>query len=145
MHKARKTEAGVAALAMLMAAAPAVAVMWYPVANDEMAIVSMNQETLIAKGNTVSAEFQYVFKKTLTLPYADDARADTFRRMKTWVEVDCVGKTLRVLERTLLGEKGDTVADGVPASLKSARPTSGLDPIETTMLRVACGGIQAAD
>ena len=134
-----------AAVSLFVLASTAQAVMWYPVVNDELAIVSMNQETLLAKGSTVSAEFQYVFKKTLTLPYAADDRADTFRRMKTWVEIDCAAKTLRVLERTLLGEKGDNVAEGVPSALKAARPTAELDVIESTMLRVSCGGIQAAD
>jgi hypothetical protein len=135
----------VAAAAMSVLAPAAQAVMWYPVANDELAIVSLNQETLLAKGSTVSAEFQYVFKKTLTLPYASDEHADTFRRMKTWVEIDCAKSTLRVLERTLLGEKGDRVAEGVPSALKVVRPATGLDAIESMMLRVACGGIQAAD
>ena len=93
----------------------------------------------------VSAEFQYVFKKTLTLPYASDDRADTFRRMKTWVEIDCAKSTLKVLERTLLGEKGDRVAEGVPTALKAARSATDLDAIESMMLRVSCGGIQAAD
>lgn len=134
-----------AAVSLFVLASTAQAVMWYPVVNDELAIVSMNQETLLAKGSTVSAEFQYVFKKTLTLPYAVDDRADTFRRMKTWVEIDCAGNTLRVLERTLVGEKGEAVAEGVPTSLRRVRPASALDAIETTMLRAACGGIQAAD
>jgi hypothetical protein len=134
-----------AAAAMLVLTPSAHAVMWYPVTNDDLAIVSLNQETLLAKGSTVSAEFQYVFKKTLTLPYASDDHADTFRRMKTWVEIDCAKSTLRVLERTLLGEKGERVAEGVPSALKLARPATGLDAIESMMLRVACGGIQAAD
>ena len=145
MGLAKQIERAALAAAAIFAAAPASAVMWYPVTNDELAIVSINQETLLAKGGTVSAEFQYVFKKTLTLPYAADDRSDTFRRMKTWVEIDCVGQTLRVLERTLLGEKGDNVAEGVPASLRLARKVSALDAIEITMVRVACGGIQAAD
>jgi hypothetical protein len=119
--------------------------MWYPVVNDEMAIVSLNQESLVAKGSTVAAEFQYVFKKTLTLPYASDDHADTFRRMKTWVEIDCTAKSLRVLERTLLGEKGDNVAEGVPSALRLPREAAKLDVVETVMVRVACGGIQASD
>ncbi len=145
VFRSRLIEAAVGAAAMLFVCGPAGAVMWYPVVNDESAIVSLNQESLVAKGSTVSAEFQYVFKKTLTLPYAADDRADTFRRMKTWVEIDCAGRTLRVLERTLLGEKGDNVAEGVPSALKLVRQASELDVIEATMVRVACGGIQAAD
>lgn len=134
-----------AALGALAWVPSAQAVMWYPVTNDELAIVSLNQETLLAKGKVVSAEFQYVFKKTLTLPYAADDRADTFRRMKTWVEIDCSKASLRVLERTLLGEKGEHVAEGVPSKLRDARSAAELDAIEATMLRVACGGIQAAE
>ena len=134
-----------AAIVSCVASAPALAVMWYPVVNDELAIVSLNQDSLVAKGSKVSAEFQYVFKKTLTLPYAADDRADTFRRMKTWVEIDCAGQTLRVLERTLLGERGDNVGEGVPSALKPARAVAELDTIEATMMRVACGGIRAAD
>jgi len=145
VYRARRIDGFAFVVVALLWGGPAGAVMWYPVVNDELAIVSLNQDSLVAKGSKVSAEFQYVFKKTLTLPYAADDRADTFRRMKTWVEIDCAGQTLRVLERTLLGEKGDNVAEGVPSALKPARRAADLDVIEATMVRVACGGVQAAD
>lgn len=138
------------ALAMLASiawamATPALAVMWFPVVNDELAIVSLNQETLVAKGATVAGEFQYVFKRTETLPYADDERPDTFKRMKTWLEFDCKTGSMRVLERTLIGERGDTVAEGVPASLrgKSVEPAAGSR--EATLRKVACGGLYGSE
>ena len=134
-----------AALLAVMMLPAAQAAMWYPVINDELAIVSLNQESLVSKGATVAGEFQYVFKRTLTEAYADDSRTDTFRRMKTWIEADCSAVTLRVLERSLIGEKGDRVAEGVPGRLRAARPSEMLDAAEKMMLKVACGGIRAAD
>ncbi|MBU3693261.1 MAG: hypothetical protein FGM40_00310 [Rhodocyclaceae bacterium] len=133
-----------AASALLWAGA-AQAVMWFPVVNDDLAIISLNQESLVSKGRRVSAEFQYVFKRTETLPYADDERADTFKRMKTWLEFDCGDGTTRVLERTLIGERGDTVADGVPASLRDKRTLPAADSREATLRKVACGGLYGGD
>lgn len=141
----RRFGRGFCIVALLAVATTAHAVLWYPVTNDDTAIVSLNQETVVVKGRTLAAEFQYVFKRTLTEAYADDTRADTFRRMKTWVEVDCSTAALRVLERTLIGEKGDRVAEGVPTALRTPRGGGQLDAIETAMVKVACGGVQAAD
>ncbi|NBY52916.1 MAG: hypothetical protein EBQ53_04545 [Betaproteobacteria bacterium] len=95
-------------LVALAIANPVMAVMWFPIVNDELAIISLNQESVSPKGSTVAAEVQYVFQKTETLPYADDNRADTFKRMKTWLEFDCRAGTVTVLERKLIGERGDT-------------------------------------
>lgn len=115
--------------------------LWFPVVNDELAIVSLNQDSVVVRGRTVSAEFQYVFKRTETLPYADDLRADTFRRMKTWLEFDCASGGVRVLERTLIGERGDTVAEGVPESLRGKSLMPGQDSREAALRNVACGGL----
>jgi len=129
----------------LLAAMPVQALMWHPVANDESSVVSLNQDSLVVRGRAVAAEFQFVFKRTLSAAYADDTRIDSFRRMKTWVEADCAAGTLKVLERTLIGEKGERVAEGVPTALRAARPSDQLDAAENRMLTVACGGVLAAD
>ena len=128
-----------------LGAVDSLAGLWFPVVNDEMAIVSLNQDSVVVRGRTVSAEFQYVFKRTETLPYADDLRADTFRRMKTWLEFDCSSGGVRVLERTLIGERGDTVAEGVPESLRGKSLTPGQDSREAALRKVACGGLYGGD
>lgn len=128
-------------LAAFASANPAMAVMWFPIVNDELAIISLNQESVSPKGSTVAAEVQYVFQKTETLPYADDNRADTFKRMKTWLEFDCRAGTVTVLERKLIGERGDTVAEGVPASLRGRALGVAKGSREEIMLKVACGGL----
>jgi hypothetical protein len=119
--------------------------MWFPVVNDPLAIISLNQESLVSQGTTVAGEFQYVFKRTETLPYADDARADTFKRMKTWLEFDCKSGTMRILERTLIGEGGDTVAEGVPASLRGKPIEPAAGSREETLRKVACRGLYGSD
>lgn len=130
---------------VLLSSRDCLAGMWFPVVNDEMAIVSLNQDSVTVRGRTVSAEFQYVFKRTETLPYADDLRADTFRRMKTWLEFDCASGEVRVLERILIGERGDTVAEGVPGSLRGKSLTPGQDSREAALRKVACGGLYGGD
>lgn len=127
------------------AVGPAQAVMWFPVVNDELAIVSLNQESLVVRGVTVAAEFQYVFKQTVTLPYADDERKDTFRRMKTWLEFDCTTGALRVLERTLIGERGDTVAEGLPISLRGKTVMPVVGSRDETLRKVSCGGLYGGE
>jgi len=127
--------------ATLMLAQTARAVMWFPVVNDALTIISLNQESLVSQGTTVAGEFQYVFQRTETLPYADDDRADTFKRMKTWLEFDCKTGTMRILERTLIGERGDTVAEGVPASLRGKLIEPAAGSREETLRKVACGGL----
>ena len=68
-----KTEVlAVVGLAGLILAQAAQAVMWFPVVNDALTIISLNQESLVSQGTTVAGEFQYVFQRTETLPYADD-------------------------------------------------------------------------
>lgn len=130
---------------LLLGAGEARAVLWFPVVNDELAIISLNQESLVVRGRVVSAEFQYVFKRTETLPYADDERADTFKRMKTWLEFDCSGGSMRILERTLISERGSTVAEGVPVSLRGRSMTPEDGSREASMRRVACGGLYGGD
>ena len=130
---------------LLLWAGEARAVLWFPVVNDELAIISLNQESLVVKGRVVSAEFQYVFKRTETLPYADDERADTFKRMKTWLEFDCGTGDMRILERTLISERGVTVAEGVPASLRGRAMVPGEGSREASMRSVACGGLYGGD
>jgi len=132
---------GLLALLGLLHAGAAQAVLWFPVVNDELAIISLNQESLVSKGGTVSGEFQYVFKRTETLPYADDERTDTFKRMKTWLEFDCAAGSMRILERTLISERGNTVAEGVPASLRGKVMTPEAGSREETLRKVACGGL----